>query len=222
LFSGEAMLKRIRAGVVAAVLGALVSGCGGLSAVAYKVVGDPKTPAEYKPAADKATLVLVENFKNPDQYRVESTLLERDIAAKLRENKAAKVVPGEKLEDLRSADGAGYRKMKVNEVGKAVGAKQVIYVNLSKFSTESAIGSTEMAGKAEALVRVIDVESGRVLWPSDNSAGREVKYETKHEEAVDFSDHGAVQEQISQSLGERIARLFYAAAEAENGVGPKK
>jgi hypothetical protein len=213
------MPKMLRA-LAAMVLAGVLCGCGGLSALTYKVAGDPKNPAEYKPGS-KPILVLVENFQNPDQYRQVSTLLERDIAGQLRENKAAQVVATEKLEDLRSGDAAGYRKMKIDDVGRAVGARQVIYVNLVKFSTDAPIGSTEMAGKAEALVRVIDVGTGRALWPPDSAAGREVKYETKHEEAVDFSNRGAVQEQMSQSLADRIARLFYSAPEAENGVGPK-
>ena len=205
---------------VAAVV-ACVSGCSIISAVTYKAVGDPKVPAEYKPAANKPTLVLVENYHNPDQYRDAAKELERDISAALVENKVTKVIPVEKIETLRSADAAAYRKMRIDEVGKAVGAEQVIYVNLVKFSATAPIGSNDLGGLAEALVRVIDVESGHPLWPSDSSLGRDVKYETKHEEAVDFSDHSAVQDQMSAALADKIARLFYAAAEPENSTAPK-
>jgi len=210
------MLTRLTALAVVGV----VSGCAAISAVTYKVAGDPKTPAEYKPAK-VPTLVLVENYQNPAQYRSSASEMERDIAIELRNNKVTQVIDVEKLEDLRSGDGAAYRKMRIDEVGKAVGAKQVIYVNLMKFSAATPIGSGEMSGIAEGLVRVIDVETGRTLWPTDSSAGRDVKYETKHEEAVDFSNHSAVQDQMSAALGDKIARLFYAAADPENDVAPK-
>ena len=206
--------------VAVVVLVGVVSGCAAISAVTYKVAGDPKTPAEYKPA-NKPTLVLVENYQNPDQYRVAATELERDIGLELKNNKVTEVIDEEKLEDLRSGDGAGYRKMRVAEVGKAVGAKQVIYVNLVKFNSLTPIGSGEMSGLCEGLVKVIDVETGRTLWPTDTSAGHAVKYETKHEEAVDFSSQSAVQGQMASAMADKIARLFYASAEHENDVAPK-
>ena len=198
----------------------VAGGCAAISALTYKVTGDPKSPAEYKPK-NVLTLVLVENYQNPDQYRGTASQLERDIATELTENKVTQIVPVAKLEDLRSEDAVAYRKMDVRAIGKAVGARQVIYVNLVKFSAQTPIGSTEQSGRAEARVRVMDVGTGRTLWPLDNLEGREIHYETKHEEAVDFSSAEAVHDQISQSLADRIARLFYAAAEAENEVGPK-
>ena len=119
--------------------------------------------------------------------------------------------------------GAGSPLARQNRMaGRAVGARQVIYVNLVKFSTAAPIGSSELAGGAEALVRVIDVNTGHTLWPQDNSAGREIKYETKHEEAVDFTRQSEVQDQISALLADHIARLFYAAPEPEHEVGPKR
>src|SRR4051812_34333369 len=167
------MLNRLKALAVMGLV-SVVSGCAAISAVTYKVAGDPKTPAEFKPA-NVPTLVLGENFQNPDQYRQASTQIERDIAGDLLANKVTQGVAVEKIEDLRSADGPAYRKMRIDEVGKAVGAKQVIYVNLVKFNALTPIGSGEMSGLAEGMVRVIDVETGRTLWPSDTSAGRDIK-----------------------------------------------
>jgi len=213
------MLTKLKA-LVVVLLAWVVVGCAAISAVTYKVAGDPKVPAEYKPA-NQPTLVLVENFQNPDQYRESASELERDIVGELKNNHVTQVIRVEKLEDLRSADAAAYRKMRIDQVGRALGAKQVIYVNLTKFSAHPPLGSPEMSGEAEALVRVIDVESGRTLWPQDTSAGRDIKYETKHEEAVDFSNTSAVQDQMSAALADKIARLFYAAAEPENDVAPK-
>ena len=213
------MLSVMKALVLAGLVGT-VSGCAAIGAVAYKVAGDVRIPAEYKPA-DKPTLVLVENYQNPDQYRTAATQMERDIGEELKKNKVTQVIPVEKLEILRSGDVAAYRKMRIDEVGKAVGAKQVIYVNLVKFNAATPIGSGDMSGLCEGLVRVIDVETGRTLWPTDTSAGRAVKYETKHEEAVDFTSHSAVQDQMSSAMADRIARLFYAAMQWENDVAPK-
>lgn len=195
-------------------------GCNAVGAIAYKAVGDPKNPAEFKPA-QKPTLILVENFQNPDLYHAPSLQVARDVEQELSENKVAPVVSREKLDDLRTNDAAAYHKMNIPAVGRAAGAKQVIYVNLVKFSAEPPLGGSEMSGLAEARVKVIDAESGRTLWPPDSSEGREVRYETRHEEAVDFSSRPAVQEQISHGIATKIARLFYAAAEPENEVSPK-
>lgn len=209
----------IKALLTTALIG-LISGCNIVSAVAYKVSGAPKEPAEYKPE-NRLTLVLVEHYENPDQYHGSAVQLERQISNELAENKAVPLVPGEKLEVLRSNDVAAYRKLSIDQVGKALGAKQVIYVNLVKFTADTPIGGSELAGLAEARVRIIDVDTGRKLWPADSSEGREIKYETKHEEAVNFESRPEVQDQLSQSLAGKIARLFYAAPEAEADVAPK-
>jgi hypothetical protein len=188
-------------------LACAASGCVALAAVASKVQPPPKMDAEYKPAK-KPTLVFVENFENPDLYEVESNRIARDISYEFTENKSFPVVPPQKLIDLRGDRSADFSKMKIPEVARAVGADQVIYVNLRRFTADPPTGSETVQGRAEAVVKFVDAKSGQTLWPRDSFDGRVIAIKTPALSA-EGTTRDAVQEQLYQGLSEEISHLFY-------------
>jgi len=193
-------------------------GCGAFGAVAYKLSPQPATPAEFKPE-NQTTLVLVENYSNPDLFEVESERLERDVAYLFAEHKVFPVVPVQKLRDFKSSSGSTFYKMDIPKLAKALGAKQVIYVELEQFSNDPPLGGQAIRGKASAMVKLIDGESGQVLWPRDSSAGRQVKYQTAL--LNDSDDHASIEERLYQHLSDQIARLFYESpADQVDGAEP--
>lgn len=187
-------------------IGGSLAGCTAAGALAYKASGPPKIPAKYKPA-QLPTLVLVENYENPDLYEVQSGRIERDISGALAENKVAPLISTAKLMDLKTAQGAAFHKMDIPAIAKSLGARQVIYVNLVQFSVEPPIGSPMMRGTAEALVKVIEVPSGHTVWPPDSSIGHDVKLRTPA--IADDTSATGVEEQVYHKLGDKIAALFY-------------
>jgi hypothetical protein len=164
-------------------------------------------------------LVLVENYSNPDLFEVESERLERDVAFLFTEHKVFPVVPVQKLRDLKSSSGSTFYKMDIPKLAKSLGAKQVIYVELEQFSNDPPLGSQAIRGKATAMVKLIDGETGQVLWPRDSSAGHEVKYETALLNDPDV--HASIEERLYQHLSDQIARLFYESpADQVDGAEP--
>src|SRR5579863_2802357 len=147
------------------------TGCNVMGIGGYLAGAGMKSPPEYK-LLNRPTLVLVENFENPDLYAAPSERISRGISDSLTENKIASFIDLTKINDLKTSDASDYHKMDIPAIGRAVGAKQIIYVNLVKFTADAPIGGDRLRGQAEAQVRVIDSESGRTLWPLDSSGGR--------------------------------------------------
>jgi hypothetical protein len=196
--------------IVLGLLGATVSGCVAGAALAYKLSGTPTDPAQYV-MKKQPTVVLVENYHNPTSTALHADRLDRQITVELDRNKVVPVVPAEKLIDLRDSRGDGFTSMNIPAIAKAVGAKQVVYVNLQRFGSDPPGGGPMLRGIAEAAVRVVDADTGKTLWPPDSSAGKSVRLETPYVQLTDGADEASVQEQMYVALGDKIARLFYAA-----------
>ena len=188
-------------------LGGMVSGCVAVAAIASKAAPAPTIPAEYKPEKE-LTLVLVESYENPDLYEVESERIARDLTDAFAEKKAFPVVPQQKLMELKASKGSEFRQMSVPGIAKALGAKQVIYVDLMKFTADPPIGSETMRGEARATVKLVDADTGHTLWPRDSSVGREVSYKTPAL-SEEGTSRNAVQQQVYQHMGEQIEHLFH-------------
>lgn len=199
-------------------LGGVSSGCAAIAAVASKASPPPTVPAEYKPAK-QLTLVLVESYANPDLYEVESERIARDVTDAFVQHKSFPVVPAQKLMEFRANQGAEFRKMNVRDIAAALGAQQVIYVNLKTFTADPAIGSETTRGEAAALVALVDAETGRTLWPPDSSEGREIRYKTPAL-SEEGTSRAAVQQQLYQHMSEQIVHLFSDWVDDDQGGNP--
>ncbi|HSZ58053.1 MAG TPA: hypothetical protein VK797_20485 [Tepidisphaeraceae bacterium] len=200
------MRSLLRAVVCGALL-AMAAGCNIAGLFGYAAGGSMKVPAEYK-LENRPTVVLVENYENADLYALPADRLERGITDDLTEGKLAKLIAPDKVNDVKSSDPTDYHKMDIPALGRAVGAKQVVYVNLVQFTVDSPAGGDRFVGKAEVHVKVVDSDTGHTLWPPDSSNGRVLKYETKTTDEVDATKFDRVEDQLCQNLTQKISRLF--------------
>ena len=187
-------------------------GCQLIGVLAYKASGGPTIPAQYAPAKTP-TVILVENYTNPAALRLEGDAVARHLAQELKTHKVAPVVEPLAVESHRQSQGAAYRRMPVDAIGRGVGAKQIIYVDLQRFDVTQALASEMLGGTAEARVRVVD-DAGRVLWPTDSAAGYPVLAKVQPQRVPAGGDRGgaaefAVRRQLHADLADRIAKLFY-------------
>lgn len=195
------------------------SGCNVIGVIAAKAAGEQKAPALYKLPKGE-TLVFVESFQNPDLYNIQAQQLAANVIGKLTEAKIGPMIGLAKLDELRAKDRAAFTRMDIPSVARAVGAKQVIYVNLISFSTDVPIAGTQFSGAGEVRVKLFDTQ-GHVLWPPDSSEGRQIRYESKAEDGVDPLNPSSVQDQINRHLSARIAEIFYDSVPDEpNTSGP--
>ena len=64
--------------------------------------------------------------------------------------------------------------MTIPAVGRAAGAKQVLYVNVRQYAVEGTVAGEMTKGSGELTVRVVDVKTGANRWPTDSAAGHTV------------------------------------------------
>jgi hypothetical protein len=186
-------------------------GCSAVGALTNKVVPQAPVPAAYVPAKDKPMLVLVENYRNPSAATMDAQRLTVHLADELQRYRVAPVVDAEALESLRSRD--DYHAMKVQDVGRAAGAKQVLYVNLRQVNLSNTVAGEMIRGNVEMYVRVVDVASGQTLWPRDLPEGHAVTAETPWVRtgaagAREGASEPALHEQVAVNAAHQIVKLL--------------
>jgi len=185
-------------------LASCAAGCAAAGALSHKFVGPPPVPAMYKPAKEPM-LVLVENYRNPSAAVVDGQHLSHLVAEQLRRHNVVPVVDPGKLETVRADP--GYAKMSIPRIGRAAGAKQVLYVNVRKIAVESTVGGETINGVADLTVRVVDCATGNNRWPID-AAGHPISVATPWMGRGEGANESELREQMNRSGAVAIGKLF--------------
>ncbi|MBC7783136.1 MAG: hypothetical protein H7144_04790 [Burkholderiales bacterium] len=178
-----------------------------LGAVAYKVSADQEVKALYTLPA-RPTVVLVENYRQPDLAATDAELLARCLHARLESLKVVQLVGPEKILELRSKRSKDFRNMTVPDIGRAVGAEQVIYVDLESGGLATMGDASIIRGRAVVLVKVVDVATGETRWPPDLSDGRAVTFETNPTDLTDRVRPDQLRYALYDGLAIQVVRLF--------------
>jgi hypothetical protein len=186
-----------------------LSGCNIGGALAYKFFGPTKEPAEYTPPKDRPLVVVVENYHNPADLQQPADQLAAMISDKLEVVKIAPIIPTEKVVALRTEKGAAFDKMKIPDIGRAVGARQVVYVNLKQCSIEHILGADDIRCNIDAFVKVVDVDTGATKWP-DTGDGKEFPIHTDYNRSEGHRTEESVRDGVLDDLSTSIAVLFFA------------
>lgn len=185
----------------------VLGGCNVLGLVLHKVTPPPTTPAKHK-LGEEPTVVLVENSRNPGENEVDA----RQIAVLMREDltkhKSAVLVDDDAVLRLQDRDLSAFRKMPITEIGRQVGAKQVLYIDLQRVSVEVDTGGQMVRGQLEALVRVIDTRTGVNRWPSDAQMGYPIGFETPFTAITQRTTESEVRRSMHDQLVLQVGRLF--------------
>jgi hypothetical protein len=200
---------------IACLVGCLaVQGCMVVGAVAYKLSPPPKIQAVYKLPSAK-TLVLVENFRNPGVSDQDAERLGREISDQFKKHKIAPVVDPDKLFEYRSDKGSAFDQMTIAAIGRAMGANQVLYVDIVDFGGDWTLASDMLHPKADIRVRVVDVKTGNTVWPAEAARGYPMNIELQYATIKDTATAMDEQEAICQSTADHVAKLFYTHEEDE-------
>jgi hypothetical protein len=182
-------------------------GCNIFGPVATIVAGPPSVPAVYRPAKE-SMLLLVENFQHPTQAYADAEMLARTLHDELQRQKVAPLVPLEKLYALRTNRPDDYRNMSIAAVGRELGAKQVLYVDLQQASIDAATGSDLLRGRVTVQLRIVDTATGQSRWPEDAAEGYPLSYESPTPRNEDATNMSVVRTATYRGVADRIARLF--------------
>ena len=191
-----------------ALMAMMNSGCASaLGTLSYGIFGPAANPAKYV-LPKEPTLVLVENYRNPSAAEFDADQVASEVTDDLKKNNVAPIVDLDKLLAIRDADPNKYRTMKIQDIGRAVGAKQIVYVDLVAAAVELDPSQRALHGKAAARVRVVEVASGDTRWPAGMAEGYPVESEIPYNDA-DPRIATAMNGQMISELSEQIGNLFH-------------
>jgi hypothetical protein len=183
------------------------AGCEILGVIIHGTVGEPSVDAKYVPK-NVPTLVFVENYRSPDEAQLDGDQIAHAVTDELKKDAKLEVIDPDKLAPLREEDPTKFRAMTCQAIGRAVGAKQIIYVDLLESGVTGDISQTVVHAHAVAQVKMVDVESGNTLWPADSSHGTELEAKADFD-PNDNSKAQSMRTEMLASLSSRIAKLFH-------------
>lgn len=206
-------------------LAATAGGCAILGAIAYKASGSPTIKAQYVPAKEPM-VVFVQRSQNPADAGRASDRIARLVTDDLKAHNVGPLVDPSAVSELqgrRAGSSVWASRVEtrpstrpatgprtVADVGRAVGASQVLYVDLVTFSVEPAAATEMMDSRIEARVRVVDADTGQTRWPTDTTQGYAVTAGTSFAKpGTKAADEATVREQLCVDLAAKVARLFY-------------
>jgi hypothetical protein len=201
-------LQWLVGGILAGALLCSLTGCELLGVAADKASGGPSVSARYVPDPKDPMLVLVESYGLDLDSGIETEHVQTSLIKTLNDNKVVTtIVDSAKVARLRDRDPAAYKKLTVDEIGRDVGARQVLYVNINQENITSPAGSGQVRGTLRAVVRIVDTASGDLRWPSD-ATSETVDIKTPWKEQKDMGQ-GDIRAVMSDQMADEIGKLFH-------------
>jgi hypothetical protein len=184
------------------------SGCA-LSAIVYKVMGPPPIPPKYYVPPNDPLLVLVENAHSGSSAIPEAEGLARVISEDLAEHKVAPMIEPTKVNALRDGNPQAFAKMTIAQVGRALGAKQVLYVHVDQLDINSTDASQVVRLKIALKLKMVNVATATTVWPKSGDT-EPYDFETPMQRVLPGTSQSGLNHQILRESGVEIARWFYA------------
>jgi hypothetical protein len=181
----------------------LLTGCD-VAGFAAQAVFPEVVKAQYTPPKTPM-LVLVENRQNPTMGIAESDELAAYIIDELKTYEVCPIIEPKAFQQYCD-EHPDWNKMSISELGKGVGAAQVLYVDVQRIGFGQITG-VPASGRIDVAVHVVDVKDRRTVFPSAITDSVPLTYETPlltGQEDVASAQHGLI-----QAMGTRIGRLFH-------------
>lgn len=195
-----------------------IVGCEAVSMVALMATGGDKVkPVFILP--DRPTAIIVDDRQNRLGNPVLAGVVGSNVAYHLKKNGAitARIVPEKQVAALAAKLGEQYATTPIDQVGRLLGARQVIYLDIEQADLLAAPGAYRPTARVE--LKVIDAVSGTRLYPPPPpidepgvpSRGRSVGVQMPYQ-TVGTPSRGAnamLARELAERIGLEVARLFY-------------
>lgn len=211
------MNRTIQIGITLALVVAAGAGLGSCNIVgpaAYIIGGQPKVAAQYA-LSDRPTVVFVDDPKNllPDRS------LRRLIGDKVSQELMVRKLITTTISPADALAVAGRERfgeqMPIDAIGRAVGAEQVLFIDMVSFSLSPDSVTPRPIGACQ--VKVIDVTNRERLFPSADdgfrgASGYPVQVamrEVSLEHYRTASSRRSMREQLATEIADQITKVFY-------------
>jgi len=198
------LLLTVAIGITAGV----ASGCAAPSAILYKFMGPPPIPPKYV-VPQTPLLLLVENAYSGAVAIPESDELASVIYDDLNQHKVAPMIELARLHELRDSSPQAFSKMSIAQIGKQLGAAQVLYLHVDQLDIEVPQGSEMVRVKVSVKAKIIDVASALTVWPVSGDT-EPYDNETRLQRADATITRSSLNHQMLLDSGLEISRWFYA------------
>lgn len=189
----------------------LAGGCQALPWFVAQFSPPKKIDAVYKPPKDKKVLVLVENKPGTFGQEMFKYDLADCLGKKLVSNKvAASTISSEQVQQVSSRP--GFHAMTISEVGQALGADLVLYVQIDSVSLKDNPVETIWHGRLSASVWIVDVKGQKRIWPVDlpegmGYAATPVDLKAVENPSTNYAE--TVIRSLTEKMSDNIAKLLY-------------
>lgn len=187
-----------------------MAGCNILGPAYIFIAGPPKIPAEYQLDRQRTVAVVIDD---PDSI-VPSMGYRRVMLATVQELLASKAKVRQVIDNRDTmavlARDSAQERMSLTEIGKAIGAEQVVWARIEGYSLAASTG--EYRPNAQLRVKVIDVTANQKAWPNEPQQG--FALDVTMRVRPDFTpttgpEQRAAMEELAEYAGRAMAELFY-------------
>jgi hypothetical protein len=183
-----------------------LAGCQAVGVVADRANG-PTVSAKYVPNKNDTMLVLVESYGLSLDSGIETQHMTLVLRKMLDDARIASLVDQQALERLQDNQ-RQYTPMTIAEIGRRLGARQVLYVNIWRAEIVKPAGSGQMRGHMDAIVKIVDSATGDTRWPSDApSEAVQITTDWTPESADKTEDD--LRAQMADQMADDIGKLFH-------------
>jgi hypothetical protein len=169
--------------------------------------GGDSVAAQYVPNKTDTMLILVESYGLSLDAGIETQHMTLVLRKTFEDAKIASLVDQQALERLKDAGPQQYTPMTIADIGRRVGARQVLYVNIWRSEIVKPAGSGQMRGHMDAVVKIVDSASGDTRWPND-APSEAVEITTDWTpQSADKTD-GDLRAQMADQMAADIGKMF--------------
>jgi hypothetical protein len=184
----------------------LASGCNIIGYGAHVICGPSEVKAKYI-LPKRPTVVYVKDQPSPTGEKVEGDAVAAQIESQLKAFDLAPTIDSTRITDMQTSHPAAFNDMSPSQLAKAVGAEQVIFVQITDSRVEMEGVSDMLRGRISATVNVYDAE-GNLLWPNELDGGSIISYGTPTMRLSDTVNRASVERNLINGLSVRVAALF--------------
>ncbi len=204
------LLHRCFLPLLLAVSAAALGSCGPLIGWIYAKSNTTETvEAEYEVPEGKTILVLADSALCETDRPIARMLTDRLNSIFEEEKIAAETISYEDLLDLAAVT-PRFGSLKPARVGQKLGADIVCYIRIDEFRLKDQNIAHLWRGHLEVTVSMVDVRTGKQLWPMGEHEGRWIKPVKTPMEANSTPNYSAdLAKGLCNRMAEKVAQLFY-------------
>jgi hypothetical protein len=184
----------------------LTSGCNVIGYGAHVLAGPPEVHAKYV-LEKRPTVVYVKDMPSATAEKIEGDAVAAQVEQQIRDFELAPTIDSASVVDLQTSRPAQFHTMTPSQIAKAVGAEQVIYVQINESRVDMEAVNDMLRGKISATVSVYDSEEN-LLWPTQVDGSSVISYGTPTMRISDNVTRSSVERNLINELSVRVGSLF--------------